>query len=132
MKKNELIKLLQEIEGDPEVYFWNGLVGDYMDIDPKFVCEELVKQSEEFIFTYLRHDYWQHAGNFDPISESVEQKLRSRAKKIFSEKEYGMINPFTKDEDMSKFYDAKTKPVVFVNTKERGKSSWDRNGTICY
>ena len=32
MRKNQLIKLLQEIKGNPEVMVWNGFVDDYMPI----------------------------------------------------------------------------------------------------
>jgi len=32
MKKNDLIKLLNGLKGNPEVLLWNGYVGDYMHI----------------------------------------------------------------------------------------------------
>jgi len=32
MRKNDLIKLPNQIEGNPEVVLWNGYVGDYTNI----------------------------------------------------------------------------------------------------
>lgn len=32
MRKNQLIELLQQLKGNPEIVVWNGLVGDIMPI----------------------------------------------------------------------------------------------------
>ncbi|AXC39087.1 UNVERIFIED_ORG: hypothetical protein [Escherichia phage CMSTMSU] len=32
-EKNDLIKMLQEIDGNPEIVIWNGYVDDYMNIE---------------------------------------------------------------------------------------------------
>jgi hypothetical protein len=33
MKKSKLIEMLNRLEGDPEIKLWNGMVGDWMDMD---------------------------------------------------------------------------------------------------
>jgi hypothetical protein len=33
VRKDKLIQLLQAIEGNPEIKLWNGMVGDWMDIN---------------------------------------------------------------------------------------------------
>ena len=53
MRKNDLIKLLQTIEGNPEIVLWNGFVGDYQNISPKLVEGDLVKKTLEY---YLEHN----------------------------------------------------------------------------
>ena len=45
MKKNDLIKLLNTIEGNPDVVLWNGFVGDYQDISKELVKDDLLKIS---------------------------------------------------------------------------------------
>jgi len=45
MCKNDLIKLLQTIEGNTDIVLWNGFVGDYQDISKELVKGELVKIS---------------------------------------------------------------------------------------
>lgn len=47
MRKNDLIKQLQEIKGNPEVALRNGFVSDYMHIDKPFESD-LVKMTKEY------------------------------------------------------------------------------------
>lgn len=35
MRKNDLIKMLESIKGNPEIMFWNGIVGDVVPISSK-------------------------------------------------------------------------------------------------
>ena len=52
MRKDKLIKLLQDIPGNPDVVIWNGLVGDWMDVG-ELVPTQLVKESREFVSNAL-------------------------------------------------------------------------------
>jgi hypothetical protein len=49
MRKNDLIKLLQEIDGNPEVSLWNGFVGDWMPISKEIEVIELVKNEKNLL-----------------------------------------------------------------------------------
>lgn len=65
MKKTQLIKILESIDGDPDVVIWNGFVNDWMDI--KSVEEiELHRMSDEkrLYFINLQRKEW----NQSPIS----------------------------------------------------------------
>lgn len=44
MKKDKLIELLSQIKGNPDIYLWNGFVGDYVDVVSKFITCELVNE----------------------------------------------------------------------------------------
>ena len=48
MRKNDLIKMLKEIKGNPEVVLWNGMVGDWMPVG---------KLSESYLTKITKH-YW--------------------------------------------------------------------------
>ena len=54
MKKNDLIKLLNTIEGNPDVALWNGFVGDYQDISKELVKGDLVKMSLDWYLEMCR------------------------------------------------------------------------------
>ena len=56
MRKNDLIKLLQAIEGNPDIVLWNGIVGDYQNISTKLVEGELYKQTFEDYFESFRKE----------------------------------------------------------------------------
>jgi hypothetical protein len=47
MKKSKLIALLNALPGDPEIKSWNGMVGDWVDINPIIVSTTLVKPTLE-------------------------------------------------------------------------------------
>jgi hypothetical protein len=49
MKKSKLIAMLNALPGDPDIKLWNGMVGDWMEIDPNLVPQELVR---------MNLDYW--------------------------------------------------------------------------
>jgi hypothetical protein len=54
VRKTELIKLLNKIEGNPEIMLWNGHVSDYMNIDPKLVPGTLVRYTQEHYIEMCR------------------------------------------------------------------------------
>lgn len=47
MKKNKLIALLKAIEGNPEIYLWNGYTEDWMDVDKEFIHCTFVKEHDK-------------------------------------------------------------------------------------
>lgn len=127
MRKDQLIKLLQEIKGNPEVVLWNGYVGDYMHID-SLVKSDLVKITKaEWVKTVLfeemrsRKDWNYHL----PQSEVKELERRHR-----TELEYQIDEYVTEEDIKAKKY--KRKSVVFIQPKKRGAKTFDRIGAIEY
>lgn len=54
MRKNDLIELLQSIKGNPEIMFWNGLVGDVVPLTKNIFPIELHKNSLEYKKNYMK------------------------------------------------------------------------------
>lgn len=126
MKKSKLIEMLSAIEGDPDILLWNGLVGDWMDID-KVVESELVKMTLEYYLEMCRletcHDLrdWTYQMPPDEVKE-----LTARYKKFQYE-----TNRYVTLEDINeKRY--KRKRVMYIDAKLRGVKTFDRVGDIEY
>lgn len=49
MKKNTLIKMLQDIKGNPDIFLWNGIVGDYQDIKTISEFDLLKRTFEDYV-----------------------------------------------------------------------------------
>jgi hypothetical protein len=132
MKKNKLIELLQAIEGNPDIYFWNGYVEDYMDINPNFQESLLVKQSKEHLHKHIRFEYMRDVSRFE-LTQEEEDKLLAESLDAWNKhyNEWTFPNPFVEPEQFNKWYDKKKK-IYLLSPKPRGKSSWDRMGDMEY
>lgn len=127
MKKNDLVKLLEGLEGNPDVVLWNGYVGDYMHI--KGLSEsDLVKltfahysQMVEFDGKKDRNDF-----NYVLTTDEIEELKKDYKKHINWE-----TNPYVTLEDIKdKRYSKKR--IVYIEAALRGKSSFDRSGSMSY
>lgn len=128
MRKNDLIKLLQDLPGNPEMVLWNGLVGDFMNIDSKLVDEDLVKMSYDHFLEMCRLEEcvnrqdWNYQHSADELAH---------LKQCYAKHYEWEVNPFVTHEDIaSKRY--KRKRVVYINAKLRGKTMHDRIGQVSY
>lgn len=127
MRKNDLIKQLQEIKGNPEVVLWNGYVGDYMHID-NIIPSDLVKITKEYwIRSVLNEECIDRKDwNYQLPEQEVKELERRHRTEIQWE-----LNEYVSEEDIvNKQY--KKKSVVFIQPKKRGVSTFDRAGTIEY
>jgi hypothetical protein len=127
MRKNDLIKQLQAIKGNPEVVLWNGFVGDYMHID-NLVPSDLVKITKEYwIRSVLNEECIDRKDwNYQLPEQEVKELERRHKTEIQWE-----LNEYVSEEDIAnKRY--KKKSVVFIQPKKRGVSTFDRVGTIEY
>lgn len=128
MRKNDLIKKLQEIEGNPEILLWNGYVGDWQHIDSKFVDASLVKMKEgEYIGRCrleecFRRKDWQ----FQFTTEEID-RLKSSYKRYIDWEDNGFVT--SEDIELGRY---KQKKVVFIKPKARGEKTWGRCGTVEY
>jgi hypothetical protein len=126
MRKDELIRQLQQIEGNPEIVLWNGHVGDYMHIG-KLADGDLVKTT---VAHYLemcqvqdqvdRQDW-----SYKMPADEAEQ-LKKRHRKFPWE-----INSFVSLEDIQAGR-YKKKRVVYIEPKKRGETHYDRLGSVEY
>lgn len=75
MRKNDLIKKLQGIKGNPEVMLWNGIVQDYMPIKG-LVQQELVKESKEHYLEMCRLELFRDLKDWTyQLPEQVKERL---------------------------------------------------------
>lgn len=122
MKKKQLIKMLEEIEGNPEIVIWNGYVDDYMNIDKETFKITLVKETESFIYNALKHEWCQLNDTF-MIPDEVQKRLEARAKELHKKREYDFANPYVKPEEHEQWYGKKTLTKYVITPKLRGKTS---------
>lgn len=127
MRKNDLIKKLQEIKGNPEVMLWNGLVADFVPIGNMVGCS-LVKQTLEHYLEMCRlqrckrKDDWDFQFSVDELQEyyqSYKQYIE------WEENRY-----ITEDDIVGKRY--KKKNILAIDAKITGKTAHDRMGNISY
>lgn len=114
MTKNELIKLLSELPGNPEVVLWNGFVEDYQHIDKEIIESKLVKHSKEF---------------FQRFKPNFSKKELSAA---VLNQEWEFPNEYLKPEEYTEWYGKYQKRVFILNGKPRNKATWDRLGGMEY
>lgn len=128
MKKSKLIEMLNRLEGDPEIKLWNGMAGDWMDIDRELVPSDLVKQSLEHWLEMCRIQDCRERRDWDyqlPAEEVAQLK-----------KDYNKINPWelnsfvTLEDVKEKRY--KLKNIYILNAKTKGVKAFDRLGGIDY
>jgi hypothetical protein len=128
MKKSKLISLLQELDGDPDIILWNGLVCDWVDISPTLIEGNLIKETFDHYCQMIQFERQRDNNNWDyQLTQSEIDKLRNDYKKYINWED----NEFVCIDDIKqKRY--KSKRVVYIDAKIKGKSNYDRLGKINY
>lgn len=125
MTKNDLIKKLQSIKGNPQIVIWNGHVDDYMPIGD--ISEDvLVKYSREFFEYEINYSYMHNKSALTP--EDIEKYINNARKHDTWE----FPNPFLEKERYANWYGKNIKKVLMITPKLRNKSSWSRGGKLSY
>lgn len=124
MRKNDLIKLLQSIEGNPQVVIWNGFTHDYQHIDKTFIPLTLYKPEKSWLKKKIIDLQRSHLGK-NPISEEEFNQL-------YSNIEYEKANRFYTENEIKERYSKKTKKLIVFNVLERNKIVFDRLGSYKY
>ena len=127
MRKNDLIKLLHTIEGNPEIVLWNGFVGDYQNISTEIVEGDLVKQTLEDYLLRYRHERCLDEKDW---KYQLTQEEENDAKKWYKNIKYE-INQYIMEEDIKERRYRK-KRVVYIQPKLSNKKHYDRLGTVEY
>ena len=131
MRKNQLIELLQEIKGNPEVMVWNGLVDDYMPLG-SVDTNTLYKQSIDFIYKHLIYDHQERNNSFDKPPVEIQEKFREKATALFKKETYEMPNMYLDQGQFSDWYGDNKKTIISLNPKPTGKVSEGRSCNITY
>jgi hypothetical protein len=127
MKKNDLIKMLQEVQGNPDILLWNGAFGDWMDIEKELVPHILVKQSEQ---DYSRHCAFEIKRDKNDFNYELTKAENLDTKKWYKNVSWELNSFVTKEDITTKRY--KQKNILFLNAKSRGVKTFDRLGNIEY
>jgi hypothetical protein len=128
MKKSKLIAMLNALPGDPDIKLWNGMVGDWMEIDPTLVAQELVKQTLEHWLEMCRLQDCRDRNDWDYQMPAEEV---ARLTKSYSKLHKWEMNPYITLEDVkAKRYS--TKKVLIMQSKRKGVKTFDRFGDISY
>ena len=131
MKKNKLIELLQKIDGNPDIYLWNGFVSDWMDINPDFIESELVKESVGWKFECLKMEWCRDNNTFDVPSE-VLSSLNELAIKLASKEKWDFPNRYVEESEFKKWYGKSKKRIILIDSKRKGATYSDRIGDMSY
>ena len=127
MRKNDLIKLLSEIKGNPEVVLWNGFVEDWMPLG-QLLESNLVKIDKNYFLETRRLEECIEFGNWD--HQLSEQSIKD-CEKSYNKYHNWEHNQFVTEEDIKqKRY--RSKRVVYIEPKKRGIKTFDRLGDIEY
>ena len=126
MTKNQLLDLLNAIPGDPEIVVWNGYVGDWMSLEDTLTESALVRETPEFVKSSLIAEAWSH--DHLPASSVTDEDVES----AMEYRHWELPNPHVKPADLEKWYGTERQPIVILNPKPRGITTFDRIGDISY
>ena len=119
MRKNKLIELLQEIEGNPEVLSWNGMERDWMSLKTVVHKRTLCRMSLNKRLHYINLE--RNRDDLPPL-ESVDDIIND-------EPEEWQLDEFDAY-DNSRL--DQSKKVIMLEPKARGISTFDFRGGIEY
>ena len=124
MRKNQLIEILKNIKGNPEIMIWNGLVEDVQPIGKEVVECKLYKLSFE--------GYKERVNLQRVYRENLPELLDDELKVLYKKHKIGQYEAFNyyPPDDNDKAYNKKT--VFVLEPKATGKTHFDRLGTIEY
>lgn len=124
MRKNQLIEILKNIKGNPEVMIWNGIVEDLQPISKEVVECKLYKLSFE--------GYKERVNLQRVYRENLPELLDDELKALYKKHKIGQYDAFNyyAPDDNDKAYNKKT--VFVLEPKVTGKTHFDRLGTIAY
>ena len=124
MRKNQLIEILKNIKGNPEIMIWNGLVEDVQPIGKEVVECKLFKLSFE--------GYKERVNLQRVLRDNLPELPDDELKVLYKRHKIGQYEAFNyyAPDDNDKAYNKKT--VFVLEPKVTGKTHFDRLGTITY
>lgn len=129
MKKNDLIKILQNLKGNPEIVLWNGMVQDYMHIDPDIQEDFLFKYTWEGMQEACRLD---RCRDLRDMSFQFTEEETKELRECYLRHHKWEFNRYMTEEDCGPGGWHKKKKVLIIQPKLRGETSFDRIASISY
>lgn len=117
MKKSELIRELEKLSGDPEVVLWNGIAEDWMPIST-VGCVRLTKPTKSRFSATLKLEAMERSQTL-PTEKEVDTAYRQLDWRVLGPVFSGPV-------------EGRNKSVIMLQASLRGKSMWDRLGTVRY
>ena len=130
MRKNKLIDILNQIEGNPDILLYNGFVDDFMDFNIRTEPCVLVKHSLEFIHKRLCYSFHERNSRFP--NESENKELLKQSEILSKEEEWEFPNEFVTQDDAKHWYGNRMKKVFMIEARLRNKKCYDRAGSLEY
>jgi hypothetical protein len=128
MRKNDLIKMLQNLKGNPEIVLWNSIVGDYMPLENKLTDGFVFKMRQD---AALRYYEYERRSDLKDFTYSLTTEEKQDMIKAYKENYKWEHSDFITNKDIKdKIY--QSKKVIYLSPKPSGKTHWDRMGTIEY
>lgn len=87
MRKNDLIKMLESIKGNPEIMLWSSLVEDVVPISSKIEEVELYKDSLEYKQRIYENEYILSVKNGELTDLPDETEFHEKLKSLHQEAE---------------------------------------------
>lgn len=128
MRKDKLIEMLSKIDGNPDIYLWNGFVEDWVDISPELFETTLVRMSLDSVYGACDFEKKKKLNDW---GECLSDEEKEDIKKSYAKNHVWEHNLYVTGEDISSGH-YKSKRVFFLTAKHKGTSTWDRLGTINY
>ena len=124
MRKNQLIEILKNIKGNPEIMIWNGIVEDMQPIAKGVVECKLYKMSFE--------GYKERVNLQRVLKDNLPELPDDELKALYKKHKIGQYEAFNyyPPDDNDKAYNKKT--VFVLEPKVTEKTHFDRLGTITY
>ena len=127
MRKEQLVQLLQDLPGNPEIVLWNGYVGDFMKVSG-VVEGDLVKMTKPHFLEMCRLEKCCDNKDWNEQLTAAETEYALECHKRNYEWE---VNEYiTTDDIKEKRYSRKR--VVYINAAKREKTMHDRLGAVSY
>lgn len=124
MKKHKLIAMLSHLKYNDEIYFWNDFAHDWQDIDPKVITTEMAKVKPKVLHELIIN---QAASRGEKYTKTLAEMKADCRKRKTHDWEYHLAEM---DEEYAAMHDFKT--FTFIQSKPRGKETFDRAGSIRY
>jgi hypothetical protein len=127
MKKAQLIEILNKIEGNPDILFYNGYVDDYMDLDKDLVKIRLVKQTFKYWKRCVENELRLSNNDFNfKLSDDKIKEMKIKYRKFQWEENMHVLDEEIRD----KKYGAKT--VFYLQAKPRGATDVTHGMSLSY
>ena len=130
MRKNKLIDILNQIDGNPDILLYNGFVDDFMDFNIRTEPCVLVKHTREFFYNNLCHTF--QTRNSRLPSEAENQVLLNKAENLSKKEEWEFPNEFVTQDEVGRWYGNRMKKVFMIEARLRNKKCYDRAGSLEY